>query len=130
MAAELRRTSDARRQRRGDEQVRPGAFNVAGELFDPSGARLTLMASEITPAQAAHAVRDGAILAFESCGCGGGVGGCEIEWFDFADRAHGIPGGEPTFVNEYGSPTWIDVWSGVRRVVFAHGDVTWGSILL
>lgn len=110
--------------------MRPGKFNLGGDLFDPSGARLTLRTSEITPAQAADAVRDGAILAFESCGCGGGIGGCEIEWFDFADHARGIPGGVPTFVNEYGSPTWIDLWSGERPVVFAHGDVKWGSILL
>jgi hypothetical protein len=91
-----------------------------------------LIASEISPARAAASVRSGALLAFESCGCGGGAGGgCTIEWFDSADVIRESPSGEPAFVQRFGSPTWIDLWSGEgRQVVFAHGDIEWGSILL
>ena len=117
--------------RRGGSPPRPGAFNLAGELFDPRGVLLRLATSEITPDQAADSMRGGALLVFESCGCGGGPGGgCEIEWFDSADVVRATLRSEPTFVRGFGSPTWIDLWSGKdRQVVFAHGDVKWGSIL-
>lgn len=117
---------------RGAHGVRPGRFNLAGEFFDPSGSRLDLSETEISPAEALAVVKAGALLAFEACGCGGdGLGGCEIEWFESKDIADSIGTGEPVFVNLHGSPTWIDLWSGQdRRVVFAHGDVRWGSVLL
>jgi hypothetical protein len=132
IVADIRVKADSGLNRRGGPPPRPGAFNLAGELFDPSGVLLRLATSEITPDQAADSVRGGALLAFESCGCGGGPGGgCEIEWFDSADVDRANPHGEPTFVRGFGSPTWIDLWSGDgRQVVFAHGDVKWGSILL
>jgi hypothetical protein len=131
MVADMRVKADSDLNRRGGPPSRPGAFNLAGELFDPRGVLLRLAASEITPDQAADSVRGGALLAFESCGCGGGSGGgCEIEWFDSADFVRANLRGEPAFVRGFGSPTWIDLWSGNdRQVVFAHGDVKWGSIL-
>ena len=131
IVADIRVKADSDLNRRGGPPRR-GAFNLAGELFDTSGVLLRLAASEISPDQAADSVRRGALLAFESCGCGGGPGGgCEIEWFDSADVGRANLHGTPTFVRGFGSPTWIDLWSGDdRQVVFAHGDVKWGSILL
>ena len=129
--------AEVRRRPRGSEVegahgVRPGRFNLAGEFFDPSGVRLDLCETEISPAQALEAVKSGALLAFEACGCGGvGVGSCEIEWFDSKDIVGSMGTGEPVFVNLHGSPTWIDLWSGQDgSVVFAHGDVRWGAVLL
>jgi hypothetical protein len=132
IAADIRVKADSDIGRRGGPPTRPGTFNLAGEFFDPTGVLLRLATSEITPDQAANAVRNGALLAFESCGCGGGPGGgCKIQWFDSADLGRAKLHGEPTFVRGFGSPTWIDLWSGDdRQVVFAHGDVKWGSILL
>lgn len=106
-------------------------FNLAGEFFDPSGTRLDLHDSEIAPARALEAVKDGALLAFEACGCGGGAGGCRIEWFEPGDVVDAAGAAEPVFTDLHGSPTWIDLWSGPNRsVVFAHGDVRWGTALL
>ena len=131
IVADVRVKADSDRNRRGAPQPRPGGFNLDGEFFDPSGVLLRLAASEITPDQAADSVRSGALLAFESCGCGGVPGGgCKIEWFDSADVGRANLYGEPTFVRGFGSPTWIDLWLGNdRQVVFAHGDVKWGSML-
>ena len=132
IVADIRVKGDSDRNRRGGLQPRLGGFNLAGEFFDPSGVLLRLAASEIMPRQAADSVRSGALLAFESCGCGGGPGGgCKIVWFDSADVGRASLHSEPTFVRGFGSPTWIDLWPGNdRQVVFAHGDVKWGSMLL
>ena len=113
IVAEARRPQGA--DPRGAHGVRPGKFNLAGQFFDPSGARLDLCDPEIAPARALDAVKAGALLAFEACGCGGGgVGGCEIEWFEPEDV---VGTGEPVFVDLHGSPTWIDLWSGQKMAV-------------
>lgn len=116
----------------GAQGVRPGRFNLAGEFFEPSGSRLTLCETELPPARALEAVQAGALLAFEACGCSGdGAGGCEIRRFESKDVVDSAGTGEPDFINLHGSPTWIDLWSGENRmVVFAHGDVRWGAVLL
>lgn len=113
---------------RGEHAIRPGAFNIAGEFFDQSGARLT-RTGEATPAEAQRLVADGAHIAFEGCGCGG-WNGCSPEWFTGDSLAELRAAPKPRFVKGYGSPTWIDVWEGDSgKVVFAHGDVKWGASL-
>ncbi len=109
--------------------ARPGRFGRDGALYDPQGRRIELVESEITPDEAVARVRAGAVLAFESCGCGGG-GGCTIAWFDSAQLTSAAERGAPAFVRGYGAPTWIDVWEGEgHTIVFAHGDVQWGTLL-
>jgi hypothetical protein len=108
--------------------VRPGSVNGKGQLFDPHGRLLTKDHAQITPADAAEQIRQGALLAFEGCGCGGS-GACSISWID-APMLRALRETKPTFVKGYGSPTWIDLWSGDGvAVVFAHGDVEWGDAL-
>lgn len=107
--------------------VRPGAVNASGQFFDPAGALLTSQRS-IDPAQAAALVADGALVAFEGCGCGGFGGGCQPEWADESARERLASAGSPRFVKGFGSPTWIDEWSSESStVVFLHGDVKWGE---
>ena len=118
---------DARRDKRA--AVRPGNFNLNGDFFTPEGEIVRRTKDEVTPAEAAGLVRNGARVAFEGCGCGGDGDGCTPSWPNSADVAHAAAGGKPTFTNEYGSPTWIDVWeSDDQSVVFLHGDVSWGAI--
>ena len=106
-------------------EVRAGSFNRAGQFFDPAGVLLTRQSDSITPAKAATLVAAGAQVAFEGCGCGGFAGGCIPQWL-----ATGRLAGKPNFVKGYGSPTWIDSWSGEgSTVVFLHGDVKWGDEL-
>ena len=109
--------------------VRPGTFNGEGQFFDPSGTLLTLARSSITESEAAELVAAGATAVFESCGCGGG-GGCIPEWISTDDLNLLRTADKPRFVRGYGSPTWIDQWSGAAGdVVFLHGDVKWGDVL-
>jgi hypothetical protein len=40
-----------------------------------------------------------------------------------------VSAGKPQFTDEYGSPTWIDMWVGEgESVIFLHGDVRWGNL--
>lgn len=108
--------------------VRKGSFNSAGQLFDPAGAPLTPVKNPITPARAAELVAEGALVAFEGCGCGGFAGGCQPEWADSESLTRLTAADNPRFVKGYGSPTWIDEWSSdSSTVVFLHGDVEWGD---
>jgi hypothetical protein len=118
---------EAERSRSGEHAVRPGMFNRGGEFFDPSGRLLVLKQQAVGPAEAVQRVSDGALVAFEGCGCGGWAG-CAPEWFtgDRLLRLRTGPG--PRFVRGHGAPTWIDVWaSGAGEVVFAHGEVDWAG---
>ncbi len=111
--------------------VRPGRYNRAGDLFDPSGNRLSRV-GELTAARAAELVRDGAQLAWESCGCGG-WSGCLPEWIDEPARESLGDGRPPqTRHKRHAAPTWIDLWQGqggATQVVYAHGNVVWGDAL-
>ncbi len=104
-----------------------GGVNADGDFFDPSG-NLLVLVGEISPERAQELVAQGALLAFEGCGCGGSAG-CAAEWFQ-APILHALASKKPRFVKGYGSPTWIDLWeSDAGSVVYAHGDVEWGDVL-
>ncbi|MFT4265044.1 MAG: hypothetical protein QM572_16795 [Nocardioides sp.] len=119
--------AEAKAAPKHERTVRPGGFNVNGELFDPSGHLLSRI-GEVSPKRAQELVADGALVAFEGCGCGGSVG-CETEWIE-----PGVLGilasSRPRFVKGHGSPTWIDLWEGdAGLALYAHGDVEWGGLL-
>lgn len=110
-------------------EVRPGEHSAAGELFDPDGAVLSRV-GELSPGQARTYVRQGALLAWEGCGCGGWQG-CQPTWYDDAARRILAERAAPRFrPRRHGAPTWIDLWQGDGGpVVYAHGDVVWGDAL-
>lgn len=122
--------SDGDAQRSGKHAVRPGRYNLAGDLFDPGGRRLFLLHEDIRPHRAREWVSGGALVAYEACGCGGWTG-CQPDWLtsDGLSRLQSAPA--PQFVGGHGAPTWIDVWSSAldRVVVYLHGDVRWGDEL-
>ena len=108
--------------------VRPGTFNLNGDFFTPEGVLIRRTKAEVTPGEATKLVLRGARVAYEGCGCGGG-GGCRPSWSNPQDVAKAAAAGTPQFTGEYGSPTWIDVWTGDREnVVFLHGDIRWGAL--
>jgi len=112
----------------GRAAIRPGTFNLDGDFFTPEGGLIRRARAKVTPGEATTLVRLGARVAFEGCGCGGG-GGCTPSWPDPEDIAKTVAAGAPRFTNKYGSPTWIDVWTGEgESVVFLHGDVQWGNL--
>lgn len=98
----------------GKHAVRPGAVNAAGDLFDPRGQRVVIADADIGPAVAQQAVNAGALVVAESCGCGGGLGGCKPIWLD--DRQVGsLRGGPPpVFTNRHRAPTWLELWKGAE----------------
>lgn len=109
--------------------VHPGGHNADGDLFDPAGTLLTRTRASITTADAKALVADGALLARESCGCGGWAG-CEIDWIADGARAALRYVSGPVLAGRRRTPTWIDLWEGAGSVVvFAHGDVRWGDVL-
>ncbi|MGC5172108.1 hypothetical protein ACLQ2Q_15810 [Microbacterium sp. DT81.1] len=109
--------------------VRLGTFNLQGDFFTPEGVIVRRVNAEVTPNESAKLVKDGARVAFEGGGCGGGGSGCTPSWPSAQEVTAAVAVGTPRFTDEYGSPTWIDVWEGEDEVVvFLHGDVRWGSI--
>lgn len=94
----------------------------AGDLTAPDGRCLERI-GDLAPKQARAAVTSGALLAFESCGCGG-YADCPPVWVDEEVRSRLV--GKPRLVRGYGAPTWIDLWRGDGvEAVLAHGDVEW-----
>lgn len=109
--------------------VRPGTFNLAGELFTPAGDRLSRLETDISEEAAGVLVRDGAEVAFEACGCGGG-GQCKPYWPERAEIKALSRSSLPQVSSRPTAPTWIDVWAGDgTTAVFCHGDISWGSML-
>lgn len=110
-----------------ERQSRPGGFNRAGEFFDRDGELLRLRDEDVTAEEAQRLVTGGALVAFETCGCGGG-GGCKARWLSDEQLLALRSGSPPRIPDRLHAPTWIDVWANeARTVVYAHGDVAWGA---
>lgn len=108
--------------------VRPGRFNLAGELFTPEGIRVVRHRASVSPARAQALVDHGAALAHEGCGCGGWAG-CAPVWFT-GTALEALRTSRPRLDLRTSAPTWIDVWlADTATVVFTHGAVTWGDAL-
>ncbi|XGX79822.1 hypothetical protein LQK93_02639 [Terrabacter sp. BE26] len=111
----------------GEYAVRPGKYNAAGELFDPSGAPIRPQQEYVTPELAQELVNGGALVAHEGCGCGGWQG-CQPVWLSVDALRRVRSGQAPELIGSHGTPTWIDVWSSDDGViVYLHGDVRWGD---
>jgi hypothetical protein len=120
--------SEAEPRESGEHAVRPGKYNHAGELFDPSGQLLVLQQEDISPQRAQELVRGGARVAHEVCGCGGWAG-CQPDWLS-SDALSRVRSGSAPSLRGRGVPTWIDVWSSAAgHVIYLHGDVQWGDEL-
>lgn len=103
--------------------VNLGRMNRDGNLCDPDGAILSKLDGDWTEEDALAAVRSGALVAFEGCGCGSG---CTPEWFNADELAHVAEPPQPTRGD---APSWIEIWhSPARQVVFVHGDFTWAQL--
>lgn len=113
---------------KGRFAARPGTLNLAGQFFTLDGGRLEKAAADVDATEVGALVRHGATVAFEGCGCGGG--GCTPAWPSPIDVRAAAAAAEPVLEGRQGTPTWADAWAmGETRVVFLHGDVTWGSLL-
>lgn len=113
----------------GEHAVRPGKYNAAGDLFDPSGEPILLQQELVSPELAQELVKRGALVAHESCGCGGWTG-CQPEWLSKEALTRLRSAHAPALEEGRGVPTWIDVWSSDKgQVIYLHGDVRWGDEL-
>lgn len=96
---------------------------------DPDGNELAKV-GELSPSEARELVREGALLAFEDCGCGGAYGGCDVKWIDVQTSERLAAVSLPRLAKGKRSASWIDLWRGTDvSVVYAHGSVKWGHEL-
>lgn len=108
-----------------DRLVTPGRVNREGNLSDPEGVALSRVEGEWSEDQALAAVRAGAHVAYEDCGCGGGAG-CQPDWFTGEELNLLRQPPQPT---RGSAPSWIEIWQAPqRRVVFVHGDYRWHGL--
>ncbi|RKR73989.1 hypothetical protein C8E83_1090 [Frondihabitans australicus] len=110
-----------------------GGVSPDGDLYDPQGVVLTVVAEEVAGSDAVRILRTdaGVRIAWEGCGCGGSPE-CRMSWLSPGDvEILRLAGSEPEVLGRGRTPSWIDVWRGEdgRRVLFAHGDVGWGDAL-
>ncbi|MDF1489706.1 hypothetical protein [Tessaracoccus caeni] len=103
----------------------PGTLNREGNLCDLDGNILSERYDDIAETDALKAVRAGALVAFEECGCGGG-GGCGLEWF-VGEQLSALA--EPPQYKKGNEPSWISLWEGpAGNVVFVHGSYRWPGL--
>lgn len=122
--------SETAASRSGRYAPRPGGVSPAGEFFDPEGLVLSVIEEDVSVEEAKRRVDAGALIVAESCGCGGGPGGCAPRWRARRTARPARRSRVSTFNDRYGTHTWIDLWGNDERtVVYAHGDVSWGSVL-
>lgn len=122
--------SEGARPEKGAHAARRGSYNHAGELFDPEARLLHPVRQDVSSEDARDRVAAGAVVAFESCGCGGDAPGCQVQWVTgpALDRLRRTVG--PEYLADHSAPTWIDIWANEStEVVFAHGDLRWGDEL-
>lgn len=101
----------------------PGRINHEGNLCDLDGTILSLLESDSSESGALAAVRTGARLAFEGCGCGSG---CSPKWFESEELNEAA---DPPHLVRGSAPAWIEIWASPgRQVVFVHGDYVWPEL--
>ncbi len=110
--------------------VYPGGHSPDGAFSDPAGHRLTRV-SALSPNETQQLVLDGALLAWEGCGCGGFAGGCQPTWVEDGERIRIASSSTPRFTEHPGVlSSWIDLWEHEETVVvYAHGSVVWEDAL-
>jgi hypothetical protein len=64
-----------------------GGLNADGKSWaDPAGNRYELVSDKLDPLEALTLARGGALIVYDSCGCGGDQG-CRLDWLSSADVA-------------------------------------------
>lgn len=101
-------------------------------LVAADGKRYLHTGRSVEPGRAVELVAGGAVLAWDSCGC---LGGCELEWFEPADRAELVRTGPPELRHRSGRryrgrgrlTEWRTTAGDV--LVLASEDVRWGTFM-
>lgn len=104
--------------------IEPG-IQPDGKVVAPGGRSYEMAASDISSAVALAAASSGALVAWDSCGCGGG---CELTWFNDDDVAHMATAGRPLIrrtKKAYGSISEYRSGDG-RVLLLVEETVRWG----
>jgi hypothetical protein len=102
---------------------RPGRH--LDRMIDPSGVSYGLV-DDISPERALELARDGALVAWDPCGCGGG---CGFEWYSPDDVQAMVASGRPTIRRKH-PVAGIDEWRSADDAVLlvVNECVTWGPL--
>jgi hypothetical protein len=106
----------------------PGVDLSAEKFHGPGGVVWLRDADTLTASEALRAVEQGALVAWDSCGCGGG---CPLKWPDTASlqRMSKTAPEVPDSKRYFGALTgWRSV-DGRRYLVVVNGAIRWGEEL-
>ena len=97
-------------------------------VVDPSGRRWREHLRQISPARALELAREGASVAWDSCGCGGF---CGFAWYGTEEVARMIRSGAPVVWSTKKRRGNISEWSSSDGgvLVVAEDAVQWGGVI-
>jgi hypothetical protein len=109
-----------------DQPVVPAADSSG--VVDPNGKRWHRHLLKISPARALELAKEGALIAWDPCGCGGY---CGFNWYGAADAARMVAAGTPTVRSTKRRKGNISLWTsddgGV--LVVAEDAIQWGGVI-
>lgn len=108
-----------------DEVIAPGRL-TSEVAVDPSGTVYRELARVVSGAHVVELVSQGALVAWDSCGCGGY---CPVDWLDEAQRAALLAGGAPRIRVKNRPEASMSQWRADdgSSLVLLSGPVRWGT---
>lgn len=96
-------------------------------LVDQHGKPYRFERDDVTPAEALALATAGALVAWDSCSCGGH---CGLEWFGREEVRKMVLAGEPRIRKKN---YWEEIWemrsADGECILLVLGDVRWGNLL-
>jgi hypothetical protein len=105
----------------------PG-FTPEGWLVDQAGRQYVRVAADISAARALLIAREGAVIVWDSCGCGGY---CPLTWFAGDDVSRLVAAGTPRIRRTKSKHGLASEWhtDDGRALVLLERDVEWADLM-
>ena len=94
---------------------------------DQEGNRYDLVTDELSADDAVQLARDGAVVVYDECGCGGS--GCDLDWLSDDEARRVAEAGTPDLHPSKHGRANLEHWRSAdgRDLVVAAGEVSWGD---